>query len=71
MREAVCCIVAYHWRRLSTFAKPTFQLNDKLEDMPVFQLKLHTQSIIVVQMAMKFNEAHLVILPGSATASQI
>jgi len=70
VREAMCCIVSYYWRKSATFAKPAFQLNDKFEDFTVFQLELYTQRVVVVQAPMKLNETHSIILTRLASAAK-
>jgi hypothetical protein len=71
MGEAVCRIVTYHGRALGAFAKSTLQLHGELEDLPVFQLKPYTQGIVIIQIAMEFNETHTPILQSLEQVSQI
>jgi len=68
--ETMCCIVSYYRCKSAAFAKPAFQLNDKFEDVTMFQLELYTQCVVVVQQPMKLNETHPMILPWSAIAAK-
>jgi hypothetical protein len=71
VREAVCHIVTYHWRPLGDFAKSAFQLDDKPEDPPAFQLEPYTQAVVIIQVAMEFNDTHTPILQTLEQVSQI
>lgn len=64
MREAVGGVVAYHWRPFITFGKSTFQLDHKLEDLPMLYFKSYPQGIVLIQIAVKLNETHIIILQG-------
>ncbi len=61
MRKAMRRVIAYHRRELIAFSKSTFQLDHKLENLATLQLKLYPQTIVIVQITMKFNKTHLII----------
>ena len=61
MRKAMRRVIAYHRRELVAFSKSAFQLDHKLQDFPALQLKFYPQTIVIVQITMKFNETHLII----------
>ncbi len=62
MGEAVCGIVSDNGYPFLVFTEAALQLNGKLENTPAFQLEPHSQGIVSVQKAVKFDFPHTCIL---------
>jgi len=61
VRKAMRRIIAYNGRELIAFSQSAFQLDHKFENVATLQLKFYPQTIVIVQVTMKFNETHLII----------
>ncbi len=62
MGEAVCGIVSDNGYPFLVFTEAAFQLNGEPENTPTLQLEPHTQGIVSVQKAVKFDFPHTCIL---------
>ena len=61
MRKAMRRVIAYHGLELIALSKFAFQLDHKLENLATLQLKFCPQTIVIVQVTMKFNKTQLII----------
>ena len=61
MRKAMRGVIAYDCREFISFSKSAFQLDHKLENLAALQIKFYPQTIVIVQITMKFNDTHLII----------
>jgi len=62
MRKAMRSVITYHRHEFGTFSKSTFQLNHKFENLSMLQLELYSQAVVIIQVTMKLDNTHELIL---------
>jgi len=62
MRKAMRGVIAYHRYESSALSKSTLQLNDKFKNPSMLQLEFYTQAVVIVQVTMKLDHTHELIL---------